>query len=518
VLVENGLSSPLCRTPFGLPGIVQRNCRTSGFIAAPEPTGDYAFDVNIDTGVGKLSNDASAIVQDFAQQGWMALVAITHALIVMLEWCYSLDLLGAAVMSQVTHMLHAAGLALSEPWMALALSIAAMLIAYHGLVRRRVAETVGQALAMIAMMLAGLWVIANPAGTVGVLERWADEGAGGTLAAMTGAVGQRPQAALAASMTDLFGAVVTAPWCYLEFGDVSWCEDQRRFDPRLRRAALAIAKRLRSQSRCQASCATSSHSSPAAVDAALLRDARTNGQLFLALPANELERNSVKTQGTLLNVLCGGAETAAKCHGPTAAEAEFRSERGTNGRLMGLASIWLGALGMLLLFGLLAVRLLIAAAVTLLYLLLAPAAVLAPALGEGGRSVFRAWTTRLLAACVSKLTYSFLLGALLGVTHILLSLTAIGWWAQWCLISACWWTAFAKRHRALGLLSGKGGRFGPSRSGLLGWRAIEGIELSRAMTRASTRMLARPGAEVQRRRLRAPTAKLNAPPQTSRDP
>jgi hypothetical protein len=197
----------------------------------------------------------------------------------------------------------------------------------------------------------------------------------------------------------------------------------------------------------------------------LLESAQTNGQLFLALPANEVQRNSTKTPKTLLNALCGGKESADSCSGPTAAQAEFRSERGTDGRLMGLVAIWLGALGMLLLFGFVALRLVVAAAATLLYLLLAPAAVLAPALGERGRVLFRNWGLRLLSAAMSKLTYAFLLGVLLSINRLLLTVPSLGWWAQWCLISAFWWTAFAKRHEVRVLLSGglhapnAGGRF-----------------------------------------------------------
>jgi hypothetical protein len=450
VLAQNGLSSPLCRTPFVLPRTAASSCQTSGFVAAPQPTGNYAFDVNIDTGIGHWSNDASATVQDFAQLGWVALVAITHALVVMFEWSYSLNLLGGDAMGQATHALHRAGLTFTDPWMALALSIASALTAYHGLVRRRVAQSVGEALSGLAMIAAALWVIANPVGTIGALARLADEAAIGTLAATADGTGEPPQATLAVSTSGLFGAAVTAPWCYLEFGNVGWCENPQRLDPRLRQAALAIAARLRSS--CQSACVGRTESQ--ALAARLLGEARTNGQLFLALPANELERNSTKARGTLLNVLCGGGEGADKCRGPTAEQAEFRSERGTDSRIMGLLTIWLGALGMLLLFGSLAVRLLVAGAAALLYLLLAPAVALAPALGESGRSVFSAWFARLLVACVSKLTYSLLLGVLLSVTHVLLGLTALGWWAQWCLVSAFWWTAFAKRRRALSLLGG----------------------------------------------------------------
>lgn len=514
VLAANGLASPLCADSAQLDATSRRNCQTSGFIAASAPTGNYAFDVNIDTGIGNLSNSASAIVLDFAEQGWMALVAVTHALIVMFEWCFSLSLLGGAVMGQLTTALHSARLSVTEPWMAFALALAAVLAVYRGLVRRRVADTASQALATIAMMVGSLWVLGDPAGTIGALQRWADEGAAGTLAVAAGGQERRSQATLAANMSDLFGAVIVGPWCYLEFGDVGWCEDRARLDPHLRQVALSIVKQAHAG--CRASCKTDAGAQ--AVSARLLRAGHTNGELFLALPANEVQRNSTKERGTLLNALCGGGPSADDCRGPTAAQAQFRSERGLDDRLMGLASIWLGGLGMLLVFGLLAVRLLVAAVSTMLYLLLAPAMALAPALGDAGRSLFMAWTTRLLAACVSKLTYAFLLGVLLTVNRMLLSVTALGWWAQWCLLSAFWWTAFSKRHAALAVLGGRRPQLSLAlqRSRRLGWRELEALEIVRATRRvASNRLRARqrPGETLRPRRLAPLVNKpIEAPP------
>ena len=57
-----------------------------------------------------------------------------------------------------------------------------MLALYHGLIRRRVAETLGQALLMGAMMVGGMWVIVDPTGTVGALGEWANQASLGTLA------------------------------------------------------------------------------------------------------------------------------------------------------------------------------------------------------------------------------------------------------------------------------------------------------------------------------------------------
>ena len=71
---------------------------------------------------------------------------------------------------------------LTGPWLATVLAIASVLAAYNGLVRRRVAETLGQALMTLAMMAGGMWVILDPAGTVGALGGWANQASLGTLA------------------------------------------------------------------------------------------------------------------------------------------------------------------------------------------------------------------------------------------------------------------------------------------------------------------------------------------------
>ena len=79
---------------------------------------------------------------------------------------------------------------------------------------------------------------------------------------------------------------------------------------------------------------------------------------------------------------------------------------------------------------------------------------LAPALGDGGRSAFRGWITRLLAAVISKLIYSFLLGVVLMMMKLLLGAESLGWWAQWLLVSALWWVALHHRHKVMGFARG----------------------------------------------------------------
>jgi hypothetical protein len=492
-LVDNGLGSPLCREPPGgaqLAGTSRRDCETSGFVAASAPTGDYGVDVHIDTGVLGLSTGGllSTVQELFVTPVWMALVWAVHALVVMLEWCFTIDLLDSASVSVgLARGLRQVQATFTEPWLATVLAIGSVLAAYNGLIRRRVAETVGQALLTLAMMAAGFWVMLDPVGTVGALGGWANQASLGTLAVTASGTPARAGQALADSMGEVFATAVEVPWCYLEFGDVGWCRNPARLDPRLRAAALSIAAGELTVARCRQSssalglCAAPGSPQLVALEhsAQLLRSARSNGAIFLALPANGAQRNAISDRASLLWAICQ-SDTATTCHGPTTAQAEFRTNRGTWARVGGLLLIAAGVLGMLLLLGFLAVRLLAAALFSLLYLMLAPAAVLAPALGDGGRAVFRRWAAQLLAAVVSKLIFSFVLGAILAVLAILSNLEALGWWTQWLLMSAFWWGAFAHRHQALQMAGGPFAR--EQREGrTLVRRASDAIETPRRM-------------------------------------
>lgn len=457
-LVANGLGSPTCTSAISgeLSATSSRNCQTSGFLAAPAPTGDYGIDVHIDTGVLGLSYAGLlSTVQDvFVTPVWMACVWAMHALVVMLEWCFTLDLLGSAEAGGLGAGLRSAESTLTDAWLPLSLAVAATWVAYNGLIRRRVADTLGEALATVAMMAAGIWVVVDPAATVGALAGWANQASLGTMAVASRGSPANAGRALGESMGMLFTAGIESPWCYLEFGNVGWCRDPSRLDPAVRAAGLKIAAKQLSLVGCasqSSSCAPAGSGAAKALrsSARLLREARTNGEVFLGLPANGPARNSINEQSSLLRTICGSSD-ATDCQGADAAEAEFRTNAGTWPRVAGLLLIVADLLGMVLLLGFVALRLLGSAILSLLLLLLAPAMVLAPAFGESGRMLFRKWLTALLGAVVSKLVCSFLLGATLGVLAILARLQALGWWTQWLLMSMFWWGAFTRRHHALG--------------------------------------------------------------------
>jgi hypothetical protein len=491
-LVSNGLGSPLCRAIPGagnLPGPSRRNCETSGFVASGSQTSDFGVDVHIDTGLlGLSSGGLLTVVQDICVTPlWMALVWAVHALLVMLEWCFTLDLLdSSSVRVGLARGLRQMQSAFTIPWLATVLAAASVLTAYNGLLRRRVAETLGQTLLMLAMMAGGFWVMLDPTGTVGALGAWANQASLGTLAATGGAAPSNAGQSLAGGMHAVFSAAIEVPWCYLEFGDVGWCRDPSRLDPRLRAAAIAIASEEEASAHCAGGPAPSARcvargggaAESLVASARLLRAAGTNGAIFLALPANGAARNSINERGSLLRTICQ-SEHATACHGTAAAEAEFRTNHGTWPRVGGLLLIAAGVLGMLLLLGLIALRLLTAALFSLLYLMLTPVVVLAPALGENGRAAFRKWGTQLLGAVVSKLLFSFLLGAVLVVLGIIADLEALGWWTQWLLMSAFWWTAFARRNQALQFAGAT--RLGDHRAGGLLRRVNDVVEPRRRL-------------------------------------
>jgi hypothetical protein len=160
---------------------------------------------------------------------------------------------------------------------------------------------------------------------------------------------------------------------------------------------------------------------------------------------------------------------------------------------------------MLLLLGFIALRLLGAAIFSLLLLLLAPAVALAPALGEGGRMLFRRWAVQLLGAVVSKLLFSFLLGAVLAVLAILAALETLGWWTQWLLMSAFWWGVYVRRHQLLDA-TGAVAPGEPRRTPRsLARRAKDALETPHAALRGASgirRKLTKPAPTVEQRRSR----------------
>jgi hypothetical protein len=509
-LAANGFESPSCTSAVltaQLSVAERTNCEVSGVAVAPVPLSNYAVDINIPSGLdASFHQDLDTIVQDLlVTPVWTAVVWLIHVVLIALEWCYSIDLLAPTTLARASSALGGAKRVFTDPWLGLVLAVAAVGFAWQGLVRRRVLDTLGQAALVAVMVGCGLWIIADPVGTVGAVGNLADRAALTTVAASATGDPSQPVATVDGAFGEVFDAATSGPWCYLEFGDVDWCREPSALDPHLRAAATQLELVLRSEATCHGSVAGLVQCAPggSALQSQLtgaataLGEARTNGGLFLALPPEALARTALSSQTsttTLYGTLCGSNDPSA-CTAPTAPQAEFRTASGTWPRVGGLLLIVAGTLGMLLLFGFIALRLLGAALATLLYLLIAPLAVLAPALGEGGRDAFRLWLTRLVGATLAKLVYSVALGVVLLVVRLLSSLNELGWWTQWLLVSVFWWVAFEHRHRLLSLVMherGEPGRRAPLATRL--WLAGRSAGAGVGAVRAPGRIAARAGA------------------------
>ena len=245
-LAANGLGGALCRSDRlggALSAAARANCRTAGVSHAPAPVTDYGFDIHIDLGTFGISTGAfAAAVQTLIlTPAWTFLLWIVHAVLAVLEWSYALDLLDPGTVGGLTSTLRSAGALFTQPWLPAVLAVAAVVLTYRALVRRAVAESAGQAAATAAMIIAGLALIADPAGTVGRANAIVQQASLGTVAAVGGHDPAQAEASFGDALSGVFAAAVEGPWCYLEFGDVDWCRNPARRDDRLARAARTLA-------------------------------------------------------------------------------------------------------------------------------------------------------------------------------------------------------------------------------------------------------------------------------------
>lgn len=287
--------TPSTAEPFGANGLIGPPCAEQLHTGAEKTCSTpvdpgvsaYAIDINVNTGLlgigeGALLNAVQALL---VQPIWLVLVWSVRAATVILEWCFSLDPFSAEFTSRLGSGLRSVESLVTYPALGFALACAAVLAAYHGVLRRRAGYAVGGALASAAMIVATLAVSAQPAATVGAVVNESNRLSASTLAAASGALGGNPT--LHQALSSLDARLLEAPWCYLEFGNVSWCTSPPASDRPLERAALAVA----AESVLTAGCRRGRHgvscrngNGPLSVVDAV-EESRTVGSLFLAFPA-----------------------------------------------------------------------------------------------------------------------------------------------------------------------------------------------------------------------------------------
>jgi hypothetical protein len=433
-LLDLGAKSPSCAANVGAQA--KRNCAGSGSIAHPYPLNAYGFDVQIGFSLGHLDRSFLGALQSIGALIWMALVYVLKGVLLLLEWGFSIDLLGAS-MTEVRRTLatlhdHVIG----QPWFLAALAVTALWGIWRGLVQRQATRTITGLAATVGLMVCGLVILARPDDTVGYASRLANDASLGVLSAATSQQLDRPVRSLADATIGIFDATVRDPWCALEFGSVTYCARHAKGSRTLTNADVWLAYPAQSGER---------------------------KALYRLLKGQNPDGNSRGLIGTLTHpaldlVGLGGDKPThlpagvKRLVGKDPRRAAMQEAGATFPRFALLALIALGMTGAAALLAYLGIRLLLASVLALLLLLFAPAVLLAPAFGESGRATFVAWSKRLVGAIATKLVYALFLAVVLAggaaVRHL-----SIGWFGTWLLEIAFWWGVLLKRHELIGFVS-----------------------------------------------------------------
>ncbi|WP_272473844.1 hypothetical protein [Baekduia alba] len=424
-----GATSPSCR--YGLSAAARRSCRASGSVAEPHPLSSYGIDVRVGFSITDPGRSFLGALQTLGAGLWMALLYIVKGVLLLLEWAFSLDLTNEAMPQLRTTLARLHDQAFGDWWLLLGISLTGVWGIHRGLVQRRTTETIAGLAATVALMVGGLLIISRPDDTVGWAARATNDAGMAVLAAGTGSRADDPRDALANSLRQVFDTTVRKPWCALEFGSLDYC-DARTGDP----------------------------------------SRATNAELWLNYPAQGWQRGR-------LHKLMKGDDGGGGLPDPlTAAKdvlgiggdrklpddveslvhkdsdrASIQEAGGTFPRLALLVIILVGLTGAIALYAYLGVRLVLAAGLGLVLLFIAPAMLIAPALGDGGRATFIAWIKRLLGAEVAKFVFAIFLTVVLVASRVFGGLE-LGWFGTWLLEAAFWWGIFIKRHEILDFVSG----------------------------------------------------------------
>ncbi len=426
-----GASSPSCK--LALDAATRSRCRTSGSITRRHPLSSYGIDARAGFSLTDPGKSFLGALQSLAAGLWMGLVYLVDAVLLLLEWAFSLDLTATTLPKIHGALTRLHQQAFGEPWLLAAISLTGLWGIWRGLVQRQHTQTITALAATVALMVLGLVIVSQPEQTVGKASALANDAAAGILAAATTGRPEQPRAALAGALAGTFNILVADPWCALEFGSLDYCHQKTK-------------------------------------------NGQSNAGLWLKYPAQSAERGElyqlvkgdqggsslldplrIVTTGTPLALLnlpqpkklpAGVRDQVQKAP----ARVELQEAGGTFPRFALLAIIAVGTSGALGLLGYIAVRLLLASLLTLLLLLLAPVMLLAPAFGDSGRQTFLAWIKRLIGAIAAKLLYAVFLAIVLAAAQALASV-GIGWFGTWLLLAAFWWGVLLKRHELIGFAS-----------------------------------------------------------------
>ena len=471
-LSDLGLTSPFC-SGAGLSSSQQQNCIHSGSPWSAYPVGNYQLDINTGSnGGGILDLDVTGFVtgllQEIANGLWMFGLYVLRAALTLVEIAFGLNLFGSSrALGGISGALTNLYQNFDVPWMGAVLAAIGLWGIWTGLIQRKHSYTIGATLASVVMVLVAMWIIAQPADTVGVAYQAANDAALDLIAAPSQGHLTDPQSSFSSAIESLWTQMVRGPWCALDFTSISFCNGK----PEAAAVKLAAKDAYRDNGLLllelsEAMSPAGGDCSAAAADAGACVQRyfethqaypppATRADLYLRYSPGSQPRTDLWTyyHGTdnahILIFDVGG--------GHAGVNPEAVSIQGSDGwisRIGLLLLLGFGLLGVLLMLVWIAVRLVLQTCMGLVLLVLAPIALVFPAFGENGRAMFAQWGKALLGSLISKSFYAAMLAA--GVTGSsaisALAGTGASFGLTFLLLSAFWWSLFLKRNEVLGLV------------------------------------------------------------------
>jgi hypothetical protein len=462
VTEQLGGTDPVCAHPADLSPQARTNCEGSGSPQSPFPAGNYTPDTHIDTGLTDPGNDIESAIQNVIGLLFGLFVTVIRAAVLAVSLAFGFDLFGSDHGQRIPHALSSMEHVFTLPWLPVAFAIGAIVGIARWWGQRQEGKAIGYWALMITCAILGLVITTDPQGTAGQLDSFANQAAMATLAGASDQNPAQPAASYSDATAGMWQQMVQTPWCAVEFGDTQWCTssidhqtEQWRQDVQAHIAEAdgnsdPLGGQLAAQVVQGCAKALAQHKSPAPCAASQqeqvrLRDARTNGELWLAFPSGDDARNGKNDSWTLYHHLLSD-------------HPELAQIRGTGGVVNRLGIVVLSAVGMvffLLLLIYIAANLLLASLFFVVLLLLAPVMLLFPAFGESGRRAFWRWLGYAASALLAKVIYALYLGVLLFASAVVggIGMQNGGWLLEWILFAALWGLAFHYRGKLLALLS-----------------------------------------------------------------
>ncbi len=437
-----GLRNPVCDKPGQIRSTQTRlSCIENGTPESKYPSSNYGFDVFIDSGIDAPSGAFAKALVMILNGIWLGLIFVLKLVLALLGLAFGLNPFSDGdSMHEIAAALDRMYRTITNPWLSVMIVAGGIWFAYKGLLRRELAAGVGGTLAGMAMLIVGLWVINQPAASVGRLGKISDEVAVTAISAPRSGSLARPTGTYAEALSHTWAQLVEVPFAGLNFSDVRWamgpppkeaveranehfCEDAGAL------ALLAAQKDMDNDEAAKAcqQFAQRRYGKPRRVIDLYLRSSPgspARADLWDYFDKDEADKYKAK-------VAAQGGD-------------------GVLTRLSMLVLFSLGLIGAVMLLAWLALRLFTQAAIAFVLLLAAPFAVFFPLLGESGRRAFKTWGLTLIGATVAKIVYAaFLSVVLLGMTI----LGKVGDATGFLLACAFAWAVFLKRIELIGWMS-----------------------------------------------------------------